>query len=111
LYLLYISLWCVNWYNIYRPEAFTVNAAYPNPFNPSTMIEYGLPNTGHVKVLIYDIMGHAVKSLVNEVQKSGWHSIRWNGTDDSGVIISAGMYFGVIATEINRETIKLMYIK
>ena len=93
------------------PSSFTVNPAYPNPFNPSTVIEYALPKTGEIKIAIFDILGHRVKSLVNTEQSAGWHSITWNGVDDNGSCVPAGMYFGVIITESNKKTMKLMFIK
>jgi len=93
------------------PNEFSVKPAYPNPFNPSTVIEYGLPATGRVRIMIYDILGHTVKALVDEAQTAGWHSITWQGLDDSGAIVPAGMYFGAILTEKGNKTIKLMYMK
>ena len=50
------------------PSTFTVKPAYPNPFNPSTVIEYAIPKDGRVKVTIYDLMGQKITSLVNEEQ-------------------------------------------
>jgi hypothetical protein len=93
------------------PEAFSVKPAYPNPFNPSTVIEYGLPEIGQVNVTIYDILGHSIKTLVNQNQTAGWHSITWNGYNDNGSIVPAGLYLGVINTQKNKQTIKLMYVK
>jgi len=93
------------------PDLFTVKPAYPNPFNPSTLIEYRLPEDGYVTVEIYDILGYKINSLVNENKTAGWNTINWNGTNDKGTFVPAGMYLGVINSKTSRETIKLMYVK
>ena len=94
------------------PETFTVKPAYPNPFNPSTVIEYGLPESGQVTVTIYDILGHSIKTLVSKNQMTGWHSVSWYGTDNNGAIGTCRDVFrNRNLTEKSTHTIKLMYIK
>ena len=72
------------------PEQFTLQQNYPNPFNPITTIEYGLPKDGKVNLIIYDIMGRQVIKLVDEQQQAGYKSIRWNGRNALGQVVSAG---------------------
>ena len=75
------------------PNDFRLEQNFPNPFNSQTKIEYGLPEGSHVKITIYDTMGREVKMLFNGVQEPGYKSIIWNGTNNDGRIISAGIYF------------------
>ena len=74
------------------PTEFALHQNYPNPFNPVTTLNYGLPEQSMVVMTVYDLMGREVTPLVNQVQKAGYHTIRWNGTDQSGQVVSAGLY-------------------
>ena len=66
---------------------------YPNPFNPTTTINYSLKENSKVSLKIYNIKGQKVKTLVNEVFPAGQHSVIWNGKDDLGEPVSSGIYF------------------
>ena len=59
------------------PQAFTLHPAYPNPFNPQTVISYTLPRAGKVKTEIFDVLGRRVKTLVDDVQQAGRHTLTW----------------------------------
>ena len=74
------------------PQAFTLYHNFPNPFNPSTSIRYAIPVNSDIEIVIYDILGKHVKTLVNAVQPPGAHTITWNGSDASGHKMSAGLY-------------------
>ncbi len=66
----------------------------PNPFNPSTRIEFYLPERGEVTLDIYDVAGNRISRLVDrEVRSQGLHSIEWNGRDINGRAVSSGVYF------------------
>lgn len=65
---------------------------YPNPFNPSTSVSYSLPQTGHVQIAVYDLLGRNVATLVNEVKERGTHTVRWSGKDAFGNDLASGMY-------------------
>ena len=84
-------------YNTNDQSAIPVNyklfPAFPNPFNPVTTIQYDIPIDSEVLLLVYDIQGRLVKTLVNTNQSAGYKSIRWNGMNDLGQSVSAGMYF------------------
>ena len=92
-------------------EKFTVLPAYPNPFNPSTTIRYGLDVNSHVTVKIYDISGMLISTLINTEQAQGWHSIIWNGTNQQGTRVPAGLYFNKITSDNEVKTTKLMLLK
>ena len=66
---------------------------YPNPFNPTTTVNYGLNSDAKVSLVIYNAKGQKVKTLVNEKQNAGRHHILWNGQDDHGKQVSSGIYF------------------
>lgn len=91
-------------------EAFTVLPAYPNPFNPSTTIVYGLEYDRHIKVEIYDISGKLITTLQDEYQTQGWHSVIWNGTNQYGEQIPTGLYFSKITSGNEVKTTKLMLL-
>jgi photosystem II stability/assembly factor-like uncharacterized protein len=66
---------------------------YPNPFNLHTKIVYRLPETGFVSLKIYNISGQQVRVVVDETQKSGEHTVLWDGMTDHGVEVTSGVYF------------------
>ncbi|HIB05997.1 MAG TPA: T9SS type A sorting domain-containing protein, partial [Candidatus Marinimicrobia bacterium] len=65
-------------------------------FNPVTTINYDLPEPGRVYIIIYNILGKQVRTLVNGHQDAGYRSIQWNGTSDNGRRAAAGMYIYLI---------------
>ncbi len=75
------------------PENFEMKPNYPNPFNPETTIEYGLPENANVRMIIYNILGQQIRELVNQFQPAGFHQVRWNGRDDVGASVGSGIYF------------------
>ena len=74
------------------PNTTELSNIYPNPFNPSTTIEYALNVASDVSLYIYDMQGRVVKTLVSNNLDAGSHSIVWNGLNDNGVQVSSGMY-------------------
>ncbi|MFC1729552.1 FlgD immunoglobulin-like domain containing protein [candidate division KSB1 bacterium] len=65
---------------------------YPNPFNPETIIEFELPMASDVTVKVYNVLGQLVKTLAAQQMPAGDHTITWNGTNDSGLQVSSGVY-------------------
>tara|TARA_B100000953_G_scaffold272720_1_gene244372 strand:+ start:1744 stop:4431 length:2688 start_codon:yes stop_codon:yes gene_type:complete len=93
------------------PDKFTIYDNYPNPFNPLTTISYFIPEDSRVKIEIFDMMGRKVKNLVNNSQKSGQQSVKWNATNNFGNPVSTGVYFYKIQSGRVVKTNKMCYIK
>ena len=70
------------------PEKISLLQNYPNPFNPTTNIIYEVPNSGNVKITIYDSIGRKIKTLVNEMKNSGTYEIQFDGSN-----LTSGVYF------------------
>ncbi|MCK4311616.1 MAG: agmatine deiminase family protein [Candidatus Cloacimonetes bacterium] len=83
---------------------------YPNPFNPSTTIRFNTENTEkNTELIIYNIKGQKVKTLVNEKLDAGNHLVIWNGTDENNKLVSSGIYFYKLKTD-NKELIRKMLL-
>jgi DNA/RNA endonuclease YhcR with UshA esterase domain len=81
------------------PNTYELHNNYPNPFNPSTTILYGLPRQSHVTVTIYSVLGQELATLVNDVQGPSYYRVVWNGQDKNGGQVSSGVYFFRIVAE------------
>ena len=81
------------------PMAVSLSQNFPNPFNPQTNIMFTLPRTENVKLAIYDVAGHHIRTLVNEQTEAGSHTVIWNGMDDSGSSVPSGTYVYRLITD------------
>jgi hypothetical protein len=88
-----------------------VNKIYPNPFNPSTTIEFSVPKPGPATVRIYDLQGRLVSTLVNEALGAGVYRVRWNGKSDDGRDLSSGVYFARVESSRSRASARLMMVR
>ncbi|MFZ1290089.1 MAG: FlgD immunoglobulin-like domain containing protein [Melioribacteraceae bacterium] len=93
------------------PNNFELGQNYPNPFNPTTNIDFKIANTSSVKLVVYNILGQRVKTLVNENLKAGNYQIVWNGLDDSGKKVASGNYLLSLETDAFRATRKMVLLK
>ncbi len=75
------------------PTEIALMQNYPNPFNPETNIEFRLPSATNVTLEVYNLLGQKVKTLVSDYREAGYHTVRWNGTNDSGDLVPSGVYF------------------
>ncbi len=81
------------------PFNFSLSNNYPNPFNPSTKIEYSLPKASNVKIEIYNSLGQLVNVLENSFRNAGKYNMVWNGNNSTGDPVSSGIYFYRMSTE------------
>jgi hypothetical protein len=93
------------------PSALVLKPNYPNPFNPSTTIEYALPQRGHVTLRIHDVRGKLVRSLVDGFEGAGVRRIVWDGRDERGVAVASGVYLCRIDAAGTTRTRKMTLIK
>ncbi|MBT4580094.1 MAG: T9SS type A sorting domain-containing protein [Candidatus Marinimicrobia bacterium] len=93
------------------PNKINIHNAFPNPFNPTTTLQYGLPEDAKVSVMIYDLMGREIKTLVNIQQSSGFKSVVWDATNDLGQPVSAGMYIYRISSGDFHQMKKIVLLK
>ena len=75
------------------PTAFALADNFPNPFNPTTTIQYALPQAADVELTVYNVVGQPVRTLVAEYQSAGRYAVEWDATNDSGHSLSSGLYF------------------
>ena len=84
----------------------------PNPFNPSTTIQYELPGVSRVSLTIYDIAGRKVATLLKaKAQEAGRYEIVWDGRSDTGRNVGSGVYFCRLDTGRKEITRKLVLVK
>ena len=74
------------------PTNYALGPNVPNPFNPSTNIAYQLPEAGDVSMIIYNLLGQQVRTLVKGAQEAGFQSVVWDGRDDFGRQVASGVY-------------------
>ena len=74
------------------PKAFALEPNHPNPFNPSTMIKYSLPEASSVSLVIYDLLGSEIFSWINNREEPGYKQVTWNGKDQKGNAMPARIY-------------------
>jgi hypothetical protein len=74
------------------PKTYELSQNYPNPFNPTTLISYQLPEAQNVTLEIYNSLGEKIRTLINESQNAGYHTIQWNGLNNTGRSVASGMY-------------------
>ncbi|MDZ7291770.1 MAG: alpha/beta hydrolase fold domain-containing protein [candidate division KSB1 bacterium] len=93
------------------PLRFGLDQNYPNPFNPSTTITYSVAQAGNVELTIFNTLGQAVRTLVNERKPAGEYSLSWDGRDDAGQLLSSGPYFYRLKVGEAVETRRLLFLK
>ena len=93
-----------------RPEAYALRNNFPNPFNPETTLKYDLPDAGDVKLVVYNMLGQAVRTLVNEHKTAGRYAVQWDATNDRGQAMSSGIYFYRVQVEGEFTDVKKMLL-
>lgn len=93
------------------PSNFELVQNYPNPFNPTTNIDFKIAATSSVKLVVYNILGQRIKTLVNDKLQAGNYQIVWNGTDELGNKVASGNYLLSLETDNFRATKKMALLK
>jgi len=102
--------------NIELPGITRIEQNYPNPFNPNTFIEYSVSEESPIKIVVFDVLGREIKTLVNEVKKAGRYRVEFDASSLPGGIsakggYSSGVYFYQLQTKQLVQTKKLLLMK
>ena len=93
------------------PELFNLKQNYPNPFNTETTIDYDIKENTKASLKIYNLQGQEVKTIINEYKNAGSYSVKWNGRNNSGAVVSSGIYICTLKTEKYVKSIKMVFLK
>ena len=74
------------------PQEYGLKQNMPNPFNPATTINYQIPEAGRVKIVLYNVLGQEVRTLVDQSMEAGFHNVVWDGADEYGRRVASGLY-------------------
>jgi photosystem II stability/assembly factor-like uncharacterized protein len=74
------------------PSSYELQQNYPNPFNPATKIQFTIPQTLHVRLTVFDVLGREMRTLIDAETASGTHTIEWDGRDGNRNAVGSGMY-------------------
>jgi hypothetical protein len=93
------------------PTEYALETNYPNPFNPSTVIRYAIPQAGQVRLEIYNAAGQRVRMLVDAAQAPGRYEATWDGRNEAGYTVASGIYVYRLAAQGFSQTRKMVLVK
>ena len=93
------------------PVEFALHENYPNPFNPTTTLRFDLPDISDVTLTIYNMLGQRVRTFNMNDTPAGYHSIKWNATNDYGEQVGAGVYLYQLRAKQFVKTRKMVLLK
>ncbi|HNR69038.1 MAG TPA: T9SS type A sorting domain-containing protein [bacterium] len=93
------------------PTDFQLQQNYPNPFNPWTKIRYSIKAPGQHRLMIYNALGEKIRTLADRYAEPGLQEVIWDGQDDNGITVPAGVYFYALSADGFSETRKMVLIK
>jgi len=93
------------------PGTYALGDNYPNPFNPETVVPFAIPETGDVRVAVYNLLGQEIAVLASGRLEAGFHRVTWNGNDASGRAMSTGIYFVKMVANGFTDVNKVMLLK
>jgi len=94
-----------------RPALSMLEQNFPNPFNPVTVIRFAVAEPGRVRLVVYDVSGRPVRTLVDETRTARAYEVTWDGRDDSGVSVASGVYLYSLETPGYGENRKMVLLK
>jgi hypothetical protein len=86
-------------------------SSYPNPFNPTTTIEYNVSTGQSIRLEVFDVRGKRVRTLASGWVTAGLHEVEWDGRDERGRAVASGVYYTRLAGELNTVTRKIVLLK
>jgi hypothetical protein len=96
---------------ILLPDQFTLYQNYPNPFNPATTISFSIPQTGQVRIDVFDVLGRNLHTLLDSKLPAGEHAFNWDGISRGGDPVASGIYFYRVRYNDNSLTRKMVMMK
>ncbi len=93
------------------PLAFSLEQNFPNPFNPSTVISFTIPQRGHVRLDVLNLLGEPVVTLIDEEREAGTHRVTWDGTNQEGKTVPSGVYFYKLHHGSSMATRKMIFVR
>ena len=97
--------------DIFLPDSYALTQNYPNPFNPETEIRYQLPENCQVSLVIHNLLGQQIRTLVDKQQPAGFHAVRWDGKDDRGMAVASGVYLYLMNAKQFRQVEKMLLLR
>lgn len=94
-----------------QPGTFALHPNHPNPFNPSTRIDFELPAPEQLSLAVYNLRGQLVRSLSSGLLQAGSHRVVWDGRNDAGMAVSSGVYLLLLEGEQHRATRRMTLLK
>jgi len=89
----------------------SIRRVYPNPFNPTTTVEFSVPKQGPVAVRVFDLLGRQVATLAQTSLPAGVYRVKWDGRDRAGRAVASGVYFANIESAGGRQSARLILLK
>ena len=93
------------------PKTFQLSDNFPNPFNPTTVIQYATPRADQISLEIYNLLGQRVRTLVDGVISAGYHEAVWDGRNENGQQVESGVYFYRLQTGQVGLVKKMLFVK
>lgn len=93
------------------PKQIVLNQNYPNPFNPETKFTYSLKDAGNVSIVIYDMLGQKIRTLVNDYKTAGSYTVKWDGLTDTGAQAASGVYIYKLTSKDKQISKKMNLIR
>jgi hypothetical protein len=98
-------------FEVFYRASFELGQNSPNPFNPSTRIRFTVPEDAKVSLVVYDVAGREVRTLVTGSRSANHYEIEWDGKDNRGEAVSSGVYFYRLQAGKHMQTRKMMVLK
>jgi hypothetical protein len=92
-------------------RSYSLEQNYPNPFNPTTKISYSLGTSGPIKLVIFDVLGRQVRTLVDEIKSVGIYQVEWDSRNAAGQLVPTGIYFYQLTSGQGVLTKKMLLVK